>query len=175
MEKLISLKGAASPTASPATPSRASPIRSALSPTVGEGSSPNVFTRVPEASATSSDTYADDVVFDGGLNEPSKTPLIAGTVGGVVGAIVMIVVLALLCIYMKKRRKKNEEEKRILGYYMAPAGRVEGQEDVNGMFYLLLYVRDQPFGAIPLDIPHWYVKGKDVVLIWPSTNAIHRS
>ena len=74
----------------------------------------------------------------------------------------MIAVLVLSCICMKKRRKRKEEEKRILGYYMAPVGRIEGQGDGNGMFYLFLIFRRSLLARFPLDFSHWGFEAKAV-------------
>ena len=72
-------------------------------------------------------------------HKTSKMPIVAGTVGGILGLIFVIAVLAVFCAFLKKRREKKEDEKRMLGYYVPPGARFIEQEIGNGMFYLTSY------------------------------------
>ncbi|CAF9908608.1 MAG: hypothetical protein HETSPECPRED_008130 [Heterodermia speciosa] len=98
------------------------------------GSSPTVSLGplgTPAISQGSSERPNSTATAHGTVRGSSKTPLIAGTVGAIVGAVFILVILILIWICLRRKRKAKEEEKRVLGYYVAPGTRVEAQKNGN--------------------------------------------
>ena len=85
----------------------------------------------------SSDSPTGTVTTDETTRGSSKTPLIAGTVGAIVGAVFIFVILAFIWVCLRRKRKAKEEEKKTLGYYVAPGTRNEAQGNGSGKSYLI--------------------------------------
>ena len=125
-----------SPTSSIRTTTHVSSVVSVAIGTAAPRPSPTVSTKASKASASSHSSASDtsNIVADTTVksHKTSKTPIVAGTVGGIVGLILVIAILVLFCALLKKRRKRKEDEKRMLGYYVPPGARIEGLQNDNG-------------------------------------------